>query len=583
MGGKVYDRRPLQVDRDPLKQLAVEVGRLKKLEPIDMLEHWVEQVRDFIAEAIKRVTGIDLLALAPFMGAIGLNVLQSPEEVWEHIASTFLDPLAWLRKIPIGSLSAATPNLLAGAITNGDGVWTPDAAGAWHVTANGAIRELISERIELDVGRTVDAEVVVKYTGLTAAVGTFPIRLSWIGWNGDDEVAGGDFDFHQPAGASSAGITLDGSLKRLATDAWDTVSVVLKVTAGALAGDLVWSGRRATKPDKLPKNLVDGLETALAQAGQTIRDAICNALGFGGTGKTDADVIHALNNIPKAAVEGVQEIGDNLRDGFIAWYNHWFKRTDGNGSVAQIQQVAESVHDAVFNGYNVHPIIANEVGWVVPAHVECLMISTGGGEKGENGTNGGSAIGKNGGRDGSWLVQTIDLTGITALDTTIGTQGVRSVVRAANAANPHTGAIVFQSPEHGSLGSIATPLGYTPTTSTPGRGGNGGGMGTNRDVPTAGGSTAVAAGGAPGGNNGTWGTNGQDGQSVSPGSNPKCGGSGGGGGGGAVQTLNVGGNGGAGGYPGGAGGAGGNCNGTVNQVGVGGPGAIGCVWILTRG
>ena len=306
MGGKVYDRRPLVVDRDPLKQLATEVGNLKKLDPIDMLEHWVEQVRDFVAEAIKRVTGIDLLALAPFMSAIGLNVSQTPEQVWQHITQTFFNPLAWLGRIPIGALSSATPNLLAGAITNGDGVWTQDAAGAFLVTANGTTLELISERIELDVDRTVDTVVTVKYTGLTAAVGTAPIRLSWIGWNGDDEVAGGDFEIHQPVGSSSTGVTLDGTLKRLPADIWDTVSICMKVMPGATAGDLTWSGWRATRPDKLPQNLVDGLVPALDAARQTIRDLICNALGYAGTGKTDAEVIYALTNIPQAAVGGLQ-------------------------------------------------------------------------------------------------------------------------------------------------------------------------------------------------------------------------------------------------------------------------------------
>lgn len=346
MGGKVYDRRPLIVDRDPLKQLATEVGNLKKLDPIDVLEAWVEQVRDFVAEAIKRVTGIDLLALAPFMSAIGLNVSQTPEQVWQHITQTFLNPLAWLGRIPIGALSSATPNLLAGAITNGDGVWTQDAAGAFLVTANGTTLELISDRIELDVDRTVDTVVTVKYTGLTAAVGTAPIRLSWIGWNGDDEVAGGDFEIHQPVGSSSTGVTLDGTLKRLPADTWDTVSICMKVMPGATAGDLTWSGWRATRPAKLPKNFVDGLETALAQAGQTIRDAICNALGFGGSGHTDADVIHALTNIPKAAVDGLVDLGNNFT-GFLNGVVNALTGGTGDGGyvdpVQQLQYLADTV------------------------------------------------------------------------------------------------------------------------------------------------------------------------------------------------------------------------------------------------
>ncbi len=592
MGGKVYDRRPLIVDRDPLKQLATEVGNLKKLDPIDMLEHWVEQVRDFVAEAIKRVTGIDLLALAPFMSAIGLNVSQTPEQVWQHITQTFLNPLAWLGRIPIGALSSATPNLLADFISAeslvGETVWVYDpnvepagAVGSVRITFDGAIHELISERILLDVGRKVDASVKIKYSGVTAPNGS-PIRLSWIGWNGDAEVAGGDLAVHQPSGAALDWTTLSGSLTRLDSDPWDRVSIVLKTTAGATAGTGWFGAPSAKKPDKLPKNLVDGLESALAAAGQTIRDAICNALGIGGSGHTDADVIRALTNIPKQAVQGVEELADQVGDGFKSWWNHWFNRTDGDGSAAQIQQVAESIRDAVLNGYNVHTVTANETNWPVPSHTEAIIIAIGGGEQGQGGINNTSAIGRIGGRSGSYIAQPVNLTGVAALDTQIGTQGNKSYVRVANTTTPHTGTVVLASPDLGTVGSIAGPLGYTPTSSTPGRGGNGGGMGTGRDLPQAGESSALGAGGAPGGNNGTWGTPGQPGGSVSAGSATKCGGGGGGGGGAAVQSLNVGGNGGDGGYPGGGGGAGGNCNGTANQVGRGGAGAIGVVFILIR-
>ncbi|MGX9669915.1 hypothetical protein [Mycobacterium sp. HM-7] len=595
--------RAVQVTHNPVERLDPTLPRLPKMDLSKLFDDWIKGIKD--------LTGVDLSVLADILGGLqggldgmrrfiesligqGLDMLHlpSPEQAWQQIMATFLNPLSWLNNIPIGAITAATPNLLADFISPaalvGETKWVYDpdvepagAVGSVRTTLDGTIHELISERIQLDIGRKVNAEVKIKYSGITSSNGS-PIRLSWIGWNGDAEVAGGDFAVHQPSGAALDWTTLSGFVTRQASDPWDRVSVVLKTMSGAPAGTVWFGAPRATKPDKLPKNLVDGLEDALAAAGQSIRDAICNALGVGGTGHSDADVIHALMNIPKAAVEGVEDLAEQVGDGFKAWWNHWFKRTDGDGSVAQIQQVVESVHDAVLNGYNVHPITADQTNWPVPVHTECLMIATGGGQKGDNGFNNGSAIGKIGGLDGSWLVTPVDLTGITALDTTIGTQGNRSVVRVANTANPHTGAIVFQSPTHGSTGGIATPLGYTLTTSTPGRGGNGGGMGTGRDLPTSGGSSAIAAGGLPGSNNGVWGTNGQDGQSVSAGAATKCGGSGGGGGGAAVQTLNVGGNGGAGGYPGGAGGAGGNCNGTPNQAGVGGPGAIGCVWILTR-
>lgn len=356
MAGKVYDRHPLIVDRDPLKQLATEVGNLKKLDPIDFVEKWAELVRDFVAEAIKRATGVDLLALAPFMNAIGLDVLQAPEQVWQHIAQTFLNPLAWLRNIPIGAITAAPPNLLADFITAeslvGETMFVFDSTvapagtvGSTRTTFDGTVHELISERIQLDVGRKVDAEVKIRYTGVTSPTGS-PIRLSWIGWASDPtdptkatEVAGGDFAIHQPAGSTLDWTKINGSIIRLESDPWDQVTVVLKTTSGAAGGNVWFGAARATKPDKLPKSLVDGLEGALAAAGQTIRDAICNALGFGGSGHTDADVIHALTNIPKAAVDGLNDLAGDVTNFFDGVYQALTGNAGGGGYVDPVQQL----------------------------------------------------------------------------------------------------------------------------------------------------------------------------------------------------------------------------------------------------
>lgn len=595
--------RHAQVTHNPVERLDQTLPRMQKPDLAKMFAEWIE--------GLKQLTGVDLSVLADLLSGIqgGLNGLRqfvesligqaldmlhlpSPEQAWQQIMSTFLNPMSWLNNIPIGAITASTPNLLADFISAdslvGESTWVydpdvepPGAIGSVRTTLGGTLHELISERILLDVGRKVDASVKIKYTGVTAPNGS-PIRLSWIGWNGDTEVAGGDFAVHQPSGPALDWTTLSGFITRQAGDAWDRISIRLTVTAGATAGTVWFGAPRATKPDKLPQNLVDGLTDALAAAGQTIRDAICNALGFSGSGHTDADVIHALTNIPKAAVEGFEDFVTDSGNKFKAFFNTWFGRSDGDGSASQVQQTVESIKDAVLNGYNVHTVTANETNWPVPSHTECIIITIGGGEQGQGGTNNTSTIGRIGGRSGSYIAQPVDLTGVTALDTQIGTQGNKSYVRVANTTTPHTGTVVLASPDLGTVGSIAGPLGYTPTSSTPGRGGNGGGMGTGRDLPTAGESSALGAGGLPGGNNGVWGTPGQPGGSVSAGSATKCGGGGGGGGGAAVQSLNTGGNGGDGGYPGGGGGAGGNCNGTVNQVGAGGAGAIGVVFILTR-
>ncbi|OBJ41317.1 hypothetical protein A5630_23025 [Mycolicibacterium mucogenicum] len=298
------------------------------------------------------------------------------------------------------------------------------------------------------------------------------------------------------------------------------------------------------------------------------------------TGGYDAGQL--IGEVAKDAVEGLVDLGNNVAGAFKGFFDKWFGVTTGTGTAAEVITTVEAIKDAVINGWTVHTVTSNETNWAVPPHTLCNGIVVGGGQKGDNGTNGGSAVGKIGGLDGSFLAQPIDLTGITNLDFQVGTQGNKSYIRVANTTTPHTGTVLLASPDHGSEGGIPGEFGYAPTTSAPGRGGNGGGMGTGRDIAQQGESTAVAAGGAPGGNNGTWGTPGQPGGSVSAGATTKCGGAGGGGGGGAVQSLNVGGNGGDGGYPGGGGGAGGNCNGAPNQVGVGGAGAVGVIWVFYK-
>jgi hypothetical protein len=74
MAGRVYDREQLVVDRDPLKQLAVEVGKFPGLDPIEMAAKVAKFVADFLLEGFKSVTGIDLTGWTSFLdGLPGLD------------------------------------------------------------------------------------------------------------------------------------------------------------------------------------------------------------------------------------------------------------------------------------------------------------------------------------------------------------------------------------------------------------------------------------------------------------------------------------------------------------------------------
>ena len=524
-------------------------------------------VREFVESLIG--DGADLLHM-------------TPGQAWQQIMTTWLSPMWWLNKIPIGAISSEVPNLLADFITAeslvGETMWVfdPDVkpageVGSARTTLDGTVHELISERILLDVGRKVNAAVKIKYSGVTAPTGS-PIRLSWIGWSGDDEVAGGDFIAHQPSGSTLDWTMLSGSLTRQAADPWDRVTVVLKTTAAGTAGNVWFGAADGTKPDKLPKNLVDGLEDALAAAGQTIRDAICNALGFGGTGHTDLDVIHALTNIPKQAVEGFEDLADDVKDGFKAWYNHWFNRTDGTGSVAQVQQTVEAIKVAVTGGLTFQTFPTSNPAWVIPANVTELYGVTV--DAGDNGFRGDA-----GGRGGGYMRRRIDLTGLTpgvsTLNFSVGAaSGTEGGAGGATTIKDSSGNVLVGA--LGGVGGVVSDMDLLATTSSAGHGGAGGtALGASPYTATpgeAGTSSGMAAGGVGGtriqgigGVGSAKAGDGVDGAAGQTSDVPICGGAGGGGGGGCTSTSvgmsPHGGDGGDGGYPGGGGGGGGQAAG----------------------
>ena len=302
--------------------------------------------------------------------------------------------------------------------------------------------------------------------------------------------------------------------------------------------------------------------------------------------RTGADVAVAVGGVDTGdSFDGwsfITEWGANIGDALAGIWNGWFGG-GGDGSAPQVTYAIKSIKDAVINGYTVHAVTSDEANWTVPSHTEFNVILIGGGQNGGRGgqSSGSSlAFGGSGGLNGSYIAQAVDLTGITALDTKIGTAGNKSYMRVADTTTPHTGTVIAQSPEAGSPGGIAATFGYTATTSTPGSGGAGEGGGRDHAPGQPGVSTPAANGGAVGGNNGVYGLPGGAGGNVSAGATTKCGGAGGGGGGTAVFGFNTGGSGGAGGYPGGGGGGGG-CGISIGG-GVGGAGAVGVVWYFYR-
>lgn len=92
MGGKVYDRHPLVVDRDPLRQMAVEVGNLPKPPtPAELVEGFVKVLEGYGLEAIKLAAGIDLTLVAAALADAAQRVQEVINQVWTGITRIPID------------------------------------------------------------------------------------------------------------------------------------------------------------------------------------------------------------------------------------------------------------------------------------------------------------------------------------------------------------------------------------------------------------------------------------------------------------------------------------------------------------
>lgn len=306
-----------------------------------------------------------------------------------------------------------------------------------------------------------------------------------------------------------------------------------------------------------------------------LQDVDPDALGRGANADMHGELEGVRGNLFNGLLGGFTSVPAALVPIINGIFNGWFGG-GGVGDPLQVQYTIEAIADAVINGYNVETKVTSGT-WTKPANItELVVVAIGCGKNGANGN--GSSVAQ-GGLGGGYLAQQIDPTTVaSSTPYVVGTGG-----------NPSSfGSHVVTTPGGG---GIATSFGYTTTSSTPGRGGNGGkGYSDGSGAATPGQSgegSALAAGGAGGAAS----TNNTDqlggaGSNVSAASVTKCGGGGGGGGGGGPNSLGQqrGGAGGPGGYPGGGGGGGGGRSSIigVEPNGAGGIGATGVIWIFWR-
>lgn len=223
-------------------------------------------------------------------------------------------------------------------------------------------------------------------------------------------------------------------------------------------------------------------------------------------------------------------------------FNTWFGGHDSVGHPSEVAYTIQDIKDTVLNGYTVEAKISSGT-WTVPENIkECVVILIGGGASGGNGDAGSMSamLGGAGGFNGSYLAVSLDVDSLgESVDYVVGQGGVPSSGTISAPSVPGTptsfGNFAVTSPN--AEGGIGTTFGYTPTNSTPGNGGAGGGItpppGTGQYSATpaeVGQSSAAAGGGAKGTGGGTTGTAGGHGGTVSGAAQVKCGGGGGGGG-----------------------------------------------------
>lgn len=310
------------------------------------------------------------------------------------------------------------------------------------------------------------------------------------------------------------------------------------------------------------------ISKANASAANGTPSAMYNAANFV---SVDANTAKENSNDP------VLETVENLITGI---FSGWFGSAPDESTPERANYTIRAIKDAVLNGYIVSTFTSSGVFTVTDQMTELVVICVGGGRTGSSGVWSQYGAGGAGGVGGGYQVYTLDVSEILDGESSVDVP----VTIAAENGDTSFGSFAASFP---GAGGIASPYGFTPTSSSPGAGGAGGtsipaGSGFYNPAPGAAGEpSAVAAGGLGGAPR----SRGGNGNSADPAAVTKSGGSGAGGGGSASDLLsgNKGGAGGNGGYPGGGGGGGGGAGGGVGAApGAGGYGAPGVFFALRK-
>ncbi|AYB68978.1 minor tail protein [Mycobacterium phage DismalStressor] len=318
-----YDTRQLPVDRDPLRQLVPDPGKLPKLSPQDFYNGFIRAVKDLFGidlsspEAL--VTSIlhvlqdavgGVLDPSQLLGLVGkiLGFVGTPTSVDELAAWASNALFGWIDPgrlpiIPVSQIGQFVASLLpnglfgsAQSIVDPTGRWLVDAIeGAARTIADGTITDLLStDLIGVIPGQVLNVVGKVKWSGL-AASGS-PIELGVTAYSDER----GETPAERARIATPTGQTGTVGWKDLAgsytvPEGVKAVRARVTVGAGATAGTVWFKGIDANKGNTLlPIALVENLSTRLASLlGVDVWQSFLNA-AKGGPGGTVGDIINRI-------------------------------------------------------------------------------------------------------------------------------------------------------------------------------------------------------------------------------------------------------------------------------------------------
>lgn len=557
-----------------------------------------------------------------------------------------------------GSFGSAE-TILAGEGWTWDSESHSSSIGSAKVICNGTVRHLYSNQTVLVTpGDRLELAGWIKTSGFSGS--NTSIQLALIPFAGTQAqtavvIASG--------GAAPSWTQIKGSSEWTVPTGVTSVRVKLTVTSAATAGsvlfDDIWLNKTGLMGQSLVEFLMDawneiwrgafGLPPGTVVTGKTVFDmftALSNPLTIAnGVGTNLSTLNTTLQTVPETVVGALNPvgIGNMLLDGVASvgtlitgLFNAFGGAVTGTiKTVAQLLGIAgfplqeaqrgitnagiakgvadtanyaatqaangvNTLKNNLTGGWVIETITTNGYVWTNPGNITTFwVVCFGGGACGTSGPVGAGYIYKNAGSGGDYVAQQINPSSIPSTVTcTIG------LGNTTNKTTTSFGSVLSTATNTGSY--VGSPLGYFPTVSLPGRGGDGGGYipqydnygnpnpsytgnpqedgqglpGSNSFAATGGGGgyfTAVSTTGTVTGSAGGNGGNGPNGGS-------SYAGGAGGGGGGATSTGNgtsIGGKGGNGGFPGGGGGGGGGAvYGAVKIPGAGGLGANGAIYLI---